>query len=92
MSGGSASKVLLQIERAKIEKTGEQIDPIKEDELLRQISERYKQSTSPYFAASRLWVDAIIDPTETRKLLSLGIDMANHNPEIPPFNMGLLQV
>ena len=92
MSGGSASKVLLQIERAKIEKTGEQIDPIKEDELLRQISERYKQSTSPYFAASRLWVDAIIDPTETRKLLSLCIDMANHNPEIPPFNMGLLQV
>ena len=92
MSGGSASKVLLQIERAKIEKTGEQIDPIKEEELLQQISERYKQSTSPYFAASRLWVDAIIDPTETRKLLSLGIDMANHNPEIPPFNMGLLQV
>ena len=92
MSGGSASKVLLQIEEAKLQKQGSSLSDEEKQALLENIELKYKESTSPYFAASRLWVDAIIDPIETRKLISLGIDMANHNDEKQTFNMGVLQV
>ena len=92
MSGGSASKVLLQIEEAKLKKQGSTLSNEEKQALLENIESKYKESTSPYYAASRLWVDAIIDPVETRKLISLGIDMANHNDEKQTFNMGLLQV
>jgi len=92
MSGGSASKVLLQIEEAKLQKQGSALSDQEKQTLLENIESKYKESTSPYYAASRLWVDAIIDPVETRKLISLGIDMANHNDEKQTFNMGVLQV
>jgi acetyl-CoA carboxylase carboxyltransferase component len=92
MSGGSASKVLLQIEEAKLQKQGSALSDQEKKTLLENIESKYKESTSPYYAASRLWVDAIIDPIETRKLISLGIDMANHNDEKQTFNMGVLQV
>lgn len=92
MSGGSASKVLLQIEEAKLQKQGNTLSDEEKQALLENIESKYKESTSPYYAASRLWVDAIIDPVETRKLISLGIDMANHNDEMQTFNMGVLQV
>ena len=92
MSGGSASKVLLQIEEAKLQKQGGTLSDEEKQTLLENIESKYKESTSPYYAASRLWVDAIIDPVETRKLISLGIDMANHNDEMQTFNMGVLQV
>ena len=92
MSGGSASKVLLQIEEAKLQKQGSKLSDEEKKTLLETIESKYKESTSPYYAASRLWVDAIIDPVETRKLISLGIDMANHNDEKQTFNMGVLQV
>lgn len=92
MSGGSASKVLLQIEEAKLKKQGSTLSDQEKKTLLENIESKYKESTSPYYAASRLWVDAIIDPVETRKLISLGIDMANHNDEKQTFNMGVLQV
>jgi len=92
MSGGSASKVLLQIEEAKLQKQGSTLSDEEKKALLENIESKYKESTSPYYAASRLWVDAIIDPVETRKLISLGIDMANHNDEKQTFNMGVLQV
>ena len=92
MSGGSASKVLLQIEEAKLKKQGSTLSDEEKKALLENIESKYKESTSPYYAASRLWVDAIIDPLETRKLISLGIDMANHNDEKQTFNMGVLQV
>src|SRR6056300_241886 len=81
MSGGSASKVLLQIEEAKLQKQGSALSHQEKQTLLENIESKYKESTSPYYAASRLWVDAIIDPVETRKLISLGIAMANHNEE-----------
>jgi len=92
MSGGSASKVLLQIEEAKLKKQGSALSDQEKKTLLENIESKYKESTSPYYAASRLWVDAIIDPVETRKLISLGIDMANHNDEMQTFNMGVPQV
>ena len=92
MSGGSASKVLLQIEEAKLQKQGGTLSDEEKQTLLENIESKYKESTSPYYAASRLWVDSIIDPVETRKLISLGIDMANHNDEMQTFNMGVLQV
>ncbi|MGB5169900.1 MAG: carboxyl transferase domain-containing protein [Eudoraea sp.] len=92
MSGNSAAKVLLQIEKASLKKKGEQISDEKEKELFEQIKKRYDKQISPYYAAARLWTDAIIAPIETRKWISLGIEAANHKPIEKSFNMGLLQV
>ncbi|MFS4415683.1 acyl-CoA carboxylase subunit beta [Maribacter sp. 2307ULW6-5] len=92
MSGNSAAKVLLQIETASLKKKGETITETKEKELYNKIKKRYDDQVSPYYAAARLWTDAIIDPLETRKWLSLGISAANHAPLEKPFNMGVLQV
>ena len=92
MSGNSAAKVLLQIEKATLEKRGEKITPDKEEELFNKIKDRYDNQVSPYYAAARIWTDAIIDPLETRKWLSLGIEAANHAPIERSFNMGVLQV
>ncbi len=92
MSGNSAAKVLLQIEKASLKKKGETITEAKEKEMFSKIKERYDNQVSPYYAASRLWTDAIIDPLETRKWISLGIDAANHAPIEKPFNLGVLQV
>ncbi|KQC29264.1 acyl-CoA carboxylase subunit beta [Flagellimonas eckloniae] len=92
MSGNSAAKVLLQIEKASLEKKGEKITAEKEKALFNRIKNRYDNQVSPYYAASRLWTDAIIDPLETRKWISMGIEAANHAPIEKPFNMGVLQV
>ncbi|NKI25141.1 acyl-CoA carboxylase subunit beta [Arenibacter sp. 6A1] len=92
MSGNSAAKVLLQIETASLKKKGETITPEKEAELFNKIKARYDDQISPYYAASRLWTDAVIDPLDTRKWISMGIEAANHAPIEKPFNMGVLQV
>ena len=92
MSGNSAAKVLLQIEKASLKKKGETITEKKETELYDKIKKRYDNQVSPYYAASRLWTDAIIDPLETRKWISMGIEAADHAPIEKPFNMGVLQV
>ncbi len=92
MGGEQAAKVLLQIEKSKLKKEGEKIDPKKEKGLLKGIKSRYDKQTQAYYAAARLWTDALIDPTETRKWIGLGIAAANHAPIQERFNMGILQV
>jgi len=92
MSGNSAAKVLLQIEKASLEKSGELLDAEKEKALFDKIKQRYDNQISPYYAAARLWTDAIIDPLDTRKWISMGIEAANHAPIEKKFNMGVLQV
>jgi len=92
MSGNSAAKVLLQIETASLTKQGETITKEKEEELFNKIKNRYDAQISPYYAAAHLWTDAIIDPLETRKWISMGIEAANHAPIEKQFNMGVLQV
>jgi len=92
MSGNSAAKVLLQIEKASLEKQGETFTKEKEEALFNKIKSRYDSQVSPYYAASRIWTDGIINPLDTRDWLSLGIEAANHAPIEKPFNMGVLQV
>lgn len=91
MGGGQAAKTLLQIESASLKARGETITEEAEKELLDKITERYEKGTTPYFAASRLWVDAIINPLDTRKWISMGIEAANQG-KIEKFNPGILQV
>ncbi|MGY8909135.1 MAG: acyl-CoA carboxylase subunit beta [Flavobacteriales bacterium] len=92
MSGNSAAKVLLQIETASLKKRGEEITPEKEAELFNKIKSRYDNQVSPYYAAARIWTDAVINPLETRTWISMGIEAANHAPIEKKFNMGVLQV
>jgi len=92
MGGEQAAKVLLQIEKSKLKKEGTKTDPKKEKKLLEQIKSRYDKQTRSYYAAARLWTDAIIDPLDTRKWISMGIQAANHAPTDRKFNMGILQV
>ena len=92
MSGNSAAKVLLQIETASLKKKGETITAEKEAELFDQIKSRYDEQVSPYYSAARMWTDAVIDPTDTRDWISMGIEAANHAPVEKTFNMGVIQV
>lgn len=92
MSGNSASKVLLQIETAALKKQGQKITEQQEAELLSNIKEKYDTQVSPFYAAARLWTDAVIDPLETRNWISMGIEAANHAPIEKDFNLGLIQV
>ncbi len=92
MSGNSAAKVLLQIETASLKKKGEEITKEKEEELFNKIKSRYDKQISPYYAAARLWTDAIIDPLDTRTWISMGIEAANQAPIEKPFNLGVIQV
>ncbi|WP_375240784.1 acyl-CoA carboxylase subunit beta [Polaribacter sp.] len=92
MSGNSAAKVLLQIETASLKKRGEEITPEKEAELFDKIKSRYDKQISPYYAAARIWTDAVINPLDTRTWISMGIEAANHAPIEKQFNMGVLQV
>ncbi len=92
MGGEQAAKVLMQIEKSKLKKVGEKIDPKTEKALLKEIKSRYDKQTRAYYAASRMWTDTIIDPVETRKWISMGIEAANHAPINKQFNMGILQV
>ena len=91
MGGEQAAKVLLQIQEATLKAKGEEIDEKKEQELLKEITERYNKQTSPYYAAARLWTDAVIEPADTRKWISIGIEAANHAPIEKPFNLGVIQ-
>lgn len=92
MSGNSAAKVLLQIETAALKKKGEEITKEKEEQLFNEIKSKYDEQVSPYYAAARLWTDAIIEPLETRKWISMGIEAANHAPIEKSFNLGVIQV
>lgn len=92
MGGAQAAKVLLQIQVASLKSKGEEIDPEKEKELLKNITDKYESQTSSYYAAARLWVDDIIDPGNTRKVISEGIKAADHNPDIKEFKTGVFQV
>ena len=92
MSGNIASKVLLQIETAALKKQGQKITEQQEAELLSNIKEKYDAQVSPYYAAARLWTDAVIDPLETRNWISMGVEAANHAPIKKDFNLGLIQV
>lgn len=91
MGGAQAAKTLLQIQESAMKAKGEQIDAKKEEELLKQITDCYNSQTTPYYAAARLWVDGIIDPLETRKVISMGIEAANHAPIEKQFNVGIIQ-
>ena len=92
MGGTQAAKVLAQIETSSLKAKGETVDEEKEKEVFDKIKACYDEQVSPYYAASRLWTDAIIDPLETRTWISMGIEAANHSPIEKKFNMGLLQV
>ncbi|NNC94651.1 MAG: acyl-CoA carboxylase subunit beta [Chitinophagales bacterium] len=91
MGGAQAAKTLLQIQVSSLKKQGKEISKEDEKKLLDKITEKYLKQTSPYYAASRLWVDAIIDPIETRKVISMGIEAANNAPITRDFNPGVLQ-
>jgi acetyl-CoA carboxylase carboxyltransferase component len=92
MGGTQAARVLAQIEASSLKAKGEVIDEVKEKELFDKIKARYDAQVSPYYAASRLWTDAIIDPLETRTWISMGIEAANHSPIEKKFNLGVIQV
>jgi len=92
MGGEQAANVLLQIEKAAVKKSGVKLDKKKEISLKERISKDYKEKTEILYAASQLWVDAVIDPAETRSWISMGITLANHAPSDEKFNMGVLQV
>lgn len=91
MGGEQAAKVLLQIQEASLKSKGEEIDEKKKEKLLKEITAKYNAQTSPYYAAARLWTDAVIDPLDTRKWISMGIEAANHAPIEKPFNLGVIQ-
>ena len=91
MGGQQAAKVLLQIEKSRLKGSGKELTQSELGALQKDIEERYERQTSPYYAASRLWVDAIIDPAKTREWLSFGIEMSNNNPEMKRYNPGVIQ-
>ncbi|WP_299704379.1 acyl-CoA carboxylase subunit beta [uncultured Pontibacter sp.] len=91
MSGAAAAKTLLQIQVSALKARGEEITPEAENELLERITAKYNEELSPYYAAARLWIDGIIDPLETRKVISMGIEAANHAPIEKPYNVGVIQ-
>ena len=92
MGGEQAAKTLLQIQVASLKTKGKEITAADEEKLLNEITQRYNTQTTTYYAAARLWVDAIIDPAETRSLISEGIAAADHNKNIEEFKTGILQV
>src|SRR5579859_3009809 len=92
MGGDQAAKTLLQIQVSALKAKGQVIDPAEEKRLLDEIKGRYERQTSPYYAAARLWVDAIIDPADTRRVIAEGLYAAAHNREMPEFRTGVFQV
>ena len=92
MGGEQAAKTLLQIQVGALKANGKEIDPAEEKKLLAEIKGRYDRQTSPYYAAARLWVDAIIDPADTRRVIAEGLNAAAHNTQLPEFKTGVIQV
>ena len=90
MSGAAAAKTLLQIRVSALKAQGKVITKEEEDGLLKEITDRYNEQLSPYYAAARLWVDGVVDPLETRKIISMGIEASNHAPT-EKFNVGVIQ-
>ncbi|GAB4141489.1 MAG: carboxyl transferase domain-containing protein [Bacteroidia bacterium] len=91
MGGAQAAKTLLQIQVSTLKAQGKEISPEDEKELLDKITKKYESQTTPYYAAARLWIDAIINPLDTRKWISMGIEMADHSPVKKRFNVGVIQ-
>jgi acetyl-CoA carboxylase carboxyltransferase component len=91
MGGSQAAKTLLQIQVSSLKSQGKTIAPEEEKAMLDKITESYNAQTQPMYAAARLWVDGIIHPLETRKAISMGIEMANHAPITRPFQLGVIQ-
>jgi acetyl-CoA carboxylase carboxyltransferase component len=92
MGGEQAAKTVLQIQVAALKAKGETITPEDENKLLKDITDRYLSQTTPYYAAARLWVDEIIDPADTRKILAASLTAANQAPVEAGFNLGVFQV
>ncbi|MCI5082930.1 MAG: acyl-CoA carboxylase subunit beta, partial [Saprospiraceae bacterium] len=90
MGGEQAAKVLMQINVSSMKAKGQEVNEEEEQKMFQEIKQRYDEQTTPYYAASRLWVDAIIDPLETRKWISEGIKAANNAP-VEKFNPGIIQ-
>ena len=90
MSGNAAAQTLLQIKVSTLKSQGKVISKEEEAQLLKEIMDAYEEQLSPYYAAARLWVDGLIDPLETRKVISIGIAAANHAP-VEKFNTGIIQ-
>jgi acetyl-CoA carboxylase carboxyltransferase component len=91
MSGAAAANTLLQIEKATLHAKGKTIDPDTEKTMFQTIKARYDRQTSPYYAAARLWIDELILPSETRTMISMGLEAADHAPVTRAFNPGVLQ-
>ncbi len=91
MGGQQAAKTLLQIQKAAAERSGKELSADEEAALLKKIQARYDEQTTPYYAAARLWVDEIIDPVATRHWISRGLEISDHNPDVPSFNPGVIQ-
>jgi acetyl-CoA carboxylase carboxyltransferase component len=92
MGGEQAAKTLLQIEVASLKAKGQEITPENEEKLLKEMMDKYAAQTTAVYAAARLWVDAIIDPKQTRRIISENLSAADHNPKIEEFKTGVLQV
>jgi len=91
MGGSQAASTLLQIQVAKLERSGKKLSEEEKETLLHEIESRFEAQTDPLYGAARLWVDEIIDPRKTREWISTGIEMADHNPETPSFSPGVIQ-
>lgn len=91
MGGHQASQTLLSIRISQLKKQGRQISEEDKQKLLQEIMQRYQEQMQPLYAAARLWVDGIVDPLEIRRIVSTGIRMAEHNPDMPRFNPGVIQ-
>jgi acetyl-CoA carboxylase carboxyltransferase component len=91
MGGAQAANTLMQIQSAGLKARGEEPNETKRAALLKEITERYEEQTTPYYAAARLWVDGIIDPLKTREVISIGIEAANQSPITKKFNVGVIQ-
>jgi acetyl-CoA carboxylase carboxyltransferase component len=92
MGGAQSAKVLAQIQESTLKKQGKEISDVERQEILDSVAKKYKQQTESTYAAARLWTDAIIDPTETRTWISMGIEAANQSPITEKFNLGIIQV
>ena len=91
MGGEQAAKTLLQTQIASMQSQGKEVSKEEEEQLLKEIIEKYNTQTTPYYAAARLWVDEIIDPLQTRRVISEGIAAANHAPIEKEFKVGVIQ-
>lgn len=92
MGGDQAAKTLLQIQVAGMKAKGLEVSKQEEEKLLSEIKNKYEKQTSPYYGAARLWVDGIIDPAQTRQVISEGLRAASHNPDLEEFKTGVIQV